>query len=65
MSGKDWDIQEFIEETEAVFASDVHKKFVGEKLPNTGDELDDICNRGYEQLCRNAKSLCSGLMGEA
>jgi hypothetical protein len=59
-----WDIDNFIKETEAVFASDVHTKFIGETLPNTGDELDDICNKGYEQLCRNAEKLCAGLMAD-
>ena len=59
-----WDIDCFIKETEAVFESDEHKKFVGQKLPNSGAVLDDICNKGYAQLCRNAEKLCSGLMGE-
>lgn len=60
-----WDIDNFIKETEAVFESDVHNKFVGETLPNSGNTLDDICKRGYEQLCRNAEKLCAGLMGDA
>ena len=60
-----WNQEEFIQETEAVFASEVHNKFVRETLPNAGDDLDDICNVGYEQLCRNANKLCSSLMEKA
>ena len=57
-----WDIDEFIRETEAIFLNETHSKYIETKLPNKGDALDDICNRGLKQLDRNGENLCRGLI---
>lgn len=58
-----WDIDEFVKVTEAIFALETHTMFVESTLPNSGDTLDDICNKGLEQLERNGEKLCRGITG--
>jgi len=57
-----WDIEAFIKEAESAFDQAPHNQYVESSLPNKGDSLDEICNKGFAQLQKNGDKLLGGML---
>ncbi len=53
--------EEFVAEATALFDNPIHQKFISERLPNDGDDLQKICADGLTQLKSNFDRLFSEL----
>lgn len=61
----EWNKEEFIAETAALFPSEAHLDYLKSRLPNDGEDLQKICDEGMAQHKANFSRLFADITRRA